>query len=85
MLTAATPERVRWEMWWGERYGGSHTLDLRPREGGTLVVLTREITTFGRLATVVMPAVRIATGLGMSTMIQNLSFACADLVEEEQR
>ena len=65
VLTAATPERVRWEMWWGERYGGSHTLDLRPLEGGTLVALTREITTFGRLAAVAMPAVRLAIGLGI--------------------
>ena len=83
LLGLATPTRVRWEMWWGSRYGGSDTLDLEPTKHGTLVGLTREIVTFGRFATAVMPAVRLMTGLGMPTMIQNLSFACADLIEDQ--
>ena len=82
VLTTATPERVRWQMWWGQRYGGSHTLDLQPCEGGTLIALTREITTFGPPAAVMMPFVRYATGLGMPAMAQDLSLACADLIEE---
>ena len=57
--------------------------DLQPCEGGTLMALTREITTFGPPAAVMMPFVRMATGLGMPTMVQDLSLACADLVEEE--
>lgn|GEM_PF-3754932 len=55
---------------------------LEPAKHGTLVGLTREIVTFGRFATAVMPAVRLMTGLGMPTMIQNLSFACADLIKK---
>ncbi len=82
VLAAAEQHHVCWEMWWGERYGGSHTFDLVPLDSGTLVVHTRETTTFGRFAAT-MPLVRFATGLGMPTMVQNLSFACADLVETE--
>ena len=83
VLTVATPQQVRWEMWWNQRYGGSHTADLQPCEGGTLVALTREIATFGPPAAVMMPFVRLATGLGMPTMAQNLSLACADVIGEE--
>lgn len=82
VLTSAQSHHVCWEMWWGQRYGGSHTFDLAPLDSGTLVVHTREITTFGRFAAT-MPLVRFATGLGMPSMVQNLSFACADLVEME--
>ncbi len=84
VLTAATAERVRWEMWWGQRYGGSYTLDLTEDENGTLIGLNREITTFGHLGAPMMPATRFATGLGLPTLVQNLSFACADLIEEER-
>jgi len=84
LLAVATPSQVRWETWWGGRYGGSHTLDLEPIDSGTLVQLTREITTFGRFAAVAMPPVRLINGLGMPTMLQNLSFACADAIEDEQ-
>lgn len=81
VLTLATPDRVRWEMWWRQCYGGSHTLDLQPCEGGTMVKLTREITTFGHLAAMIMPYARLTTGLGMPTLIQDLSLACADVIE----
>lgn len=81
MLACASPQRVVWQMWWGACYGGSHTLDLTPAGGGTLVELTRELVTFRHLGAVVMPPVRFVTGLGMPIMIQNLSFACADVVE----
>lgn len=84
VLTCATPDLVSWEMWWGACYGGSHTVDLQPVEGGTLTVLFRELVTFRHLGVVVMPPVRFLTGLGMPTMIQNLSFACADLLDGER-
>lgn len=84
VLACATPDQVSWQMWWGACYGGSHTVDLQPVEGGTLTVLTRELVTFRRLGAVVMPPVRFAPGLGMPIMIQNLSFACADLLDREQ-
>ena len=82
VLVCVAPHRVSWQMWWGSCYGGSHTIDLQPAGGGTLTVMTRELMTFRHLGAVVMPPVRFVTGLGMPTMIQNLSFACAALAEE---
>ena len=76
---------VRWRESWNDRPGGWFDVQLEPLDNGTRVLLTRGIRTFGHLAPLLRWPARVLTGLGLPTAVQNVSFACADLMDESDR
>lgn len=84
-LTVDCEDRVRWSDQWDGGPWGWYELRLTPAEGGTLLTLIRAVHPLGRLGAALSPLIRLTNGLGLLVRAQNLSFACADAIDEKQR
>ncbi|GAA4693221.1 hypothetical protein GCM10025781_08250 [Kocuria gwangalliensis] len=84
-LTADAQDRVRWSDQWNDGPWGWYDLRLTPAEGGTMLTLTRAVRPLGLVGAALGPVIRLTNGLGLLVRAQNLSFACADAIEQDLR
>lgn len=78
-------EQVRWSEWWDDRPGGWFDLRLARVDGGTMLSFARVSRPIGVLGAALAPWMRLTNGLGLLVRAQNLSFACADALDEQRR